>query len=342
MVLLFASPRLDLERLATAATWRWGERVVGCTTAGAIGPQGFEEGGLVAVGVPSSVARVEPLLIEPLRAVKQDELARWRGRLQQRSEGGPLAAITLIDGLCQREEALCAELEHQLVQIPLVGGSAGDDFRYRSAPVLADGVFRSDRAVLLGLAFQNGFQPRAFQIRDFEPTSGPLVITSATPEKRLIHEIDGEPAAQLYARRIGLPPEQLNVHDFAMHSMMLMVGGETYIRSVRSITEGGSISMHSAIDEGMVVRIGRSEDTGASLRQRLTRQDLLAGEVAGVLVFDCMHRRMELRRQGHLQEIGALLAKAPAAGFTTYGEVYGGLHVNQTCTGIVIARGVHA
>jgi hypothetical protein len=333
---------LDLDTLARTAAGRWGSRAVGCTTAGEIGPWGMTSGGVVAVGIPADLARVEILAIEPLVPVDAAALAVWRQRLFARSEGGAIVALILVDGLCQREEALCAELEHHLAGIPLVGGSAGDDFLYRSAPVLTHGTFRSGRAVLVGLACRPGVSVRPFQIQDFAPVSGPLVITDADPVRRLIREIDGEPAAAVYARRIGTVPERLTGEDFAMNSMMLTIGGDIYVRSVRGLSPDGGLVMHSAIDEGMVVRLGRSGDTGEGIRRRFVGDDLLAGEPAGALLFDCMHRRMELRRQGHLDEIGARLAAAGAAGFTTYGEVSGGLHVNQTCSGVVFARSTHA
>jgi hypothetical protein len=341
-VFLFVSPALDLQEVAAAADARWGSRVVGCTTAGEIGPRGMGSGGIVAAGIPADLALAEILVIDPVVPVDGPALAGWRRRLLARARGGAMAAVLLVDGLCQREEILCAELEHHLAGIPLVGGSAGDDFQFRAAPVLAAGSFRTGRAVLVGLACMPGVEARPFQIQDFTPISGPLVITDADPVRRLITEIDGEPAAQFYARRIGSSPERLTADDFAMNSMMLTLGGEVYIRSVRGLAPDGGLIMHSAIDEGMVVRLGRSGDTGEGIRRRFVAEDLLAGAPAGVLLFDCMHRRLELRRQGHLAEIAGRLAAAGAVGFTTYGEISGCLHVNQTCSGLVFARGTRA
>jgi hypothetical protein len=60
------------------------------------------------------------------------------------------------------------------------------------------------------------------------------------------------------------------------------------------------------------------------------------GPLACTVVFDCILRRLQLEKMGELQLMSEVLRAHNAIGFSTYGEQYSGLHVNQTCTGIAI------
>lgn len=58
MVLFYSSSRYDLPRLAEAMKLRFGDRVVGCTTAGEICRYGFTEHSLTGVCLSSKVVRI--------------------------------------------------------------------------------------------------------------------------------------------------------------------------------------------------------------------------------------------------------------------------------------------
>ena len=54
---------------------------------------------------------------------------------------------------------------------------------------------------------------------------------------------------------------------------------------------------------------------------------------------DCFLRRLELEDSGDLEQIGRYLQGQRVMGFNTYGEQFNGMHINQTFTGVAIARG---
>lgn len=335
LVLLFVSSRLDLSAIAAQATKLWGDRVIGCTTAGEIGPHGYGQGGMSACSFAAGSIRAQTLVLDDLQRVDKEQLLAWQNAWLLRSRD-PVreAAIMLVDGLSHREEYLTASIYPYLCGRPLVGGSAGDDFSFEQTQVLANGAFRPSRAVLTmvqGLTLC----PKTYQLQDFAAISDDLVITDADPGRRIIREIDGEPALQLYARHLGMSVEDLSNDDYDLHSLMVQVGGAVYIRAVRSPLSNDALLMHSAVDEGMMVQIGRSGDSLASLCQALTVSGLLGSQCVGGLAFDCSHRYQQMKLQGGLQAAGALFASANIAGFTTYGELTDGLHVNQTCTGVL-------
>jgi hypothetical protein len=341
LVLYFSTARHDPDQLARAMSRSFPGISVGCSTAGEIGPRGYDRETVVAMSLGGGPIRVHRVPIDSVSSLDLEAVAACRGRFEEARAypGGWLAddcfGMLLIDGLSLREEHLVASLYSHFEPMQIVGGSAGDDYRFRQTHVFSD-----DRAIPNGavfLVFEMGGIPfQTFRLQDFAPISDYMVITGADSERRRIFEIDGEPAAEVYARRVGVPPEEMRPDLFASHSFLVQIRGEEYVRSVRSIETDGSLRLHSAIDEGVVVRMGCSDDTLVSLGRFF---DPGSPRVAGTglaVCFDCIHRRIELTRQGGLSRASDILGRMPAIGFSTYGEIVDSLHVNQTMTGVLL------
>ena len=58
------------------------------------------------------------------------------------------------------------------------------------------------------------------------------------------------------------------------------------------------------------------------------------GPTALILGFDCVLRRIALEQAGLGDSVGRIYREHRVAGFNTYGEQHGGLHVNQTFVGL--------
>ncbi len=255
-VLFFSSTRHDPDLLAQAMHERFPGTTVGCTTAGELGPAGYTRHTLVGVSLGQGPIRVHRFPIESISTLDLESIARHRRRFDEQ-RFHPKASLLedclgmlLVDGLCLQEEHLVAGLYRQFNPMPIVGGSAGDDFAFRQTQVFEAGRVIRNGAVFLvfemaGVPFQT------FRLQDFAPVSEPMVITQADAARRLIQEIDGEPATDVYSRLVGVPIDQITPELFASHSLLVQVGGEEYIRSVRSIGADRSLCLHSAIDEGV-------------------------------------------------------------------------------------------
>lgn len=66
------------------------------------------------------------------------------------------------------------------------------------------------------------------------------------------------------------------------------------------------------------------------------KQDM--GDLALVLACDCVLRRLEVTQKGLEKRMGEIMNDYQVVGFNTYGEQYGGVHVNQTLTGIAFGH----
>ena len=160
----------------------------------------------------------------------------------------------------------------------------------------------------------------------------------ADPAKRIVHEINAEAAAEEYARIIGLNMNALTPLTFARFPVLVRVGGDYYVRSIQRANEDGSLTFFCAIDEGVVLTLARHEDILENLKQFFCQVRQEMGPPQLVVGFDCILRSLEVevRQVRHLT--GRLLAANNVIGFSTYGEQFNAMHVNQTFTGVVIGE----
>ena len=52
--------------------------------------------------------------------------------------------------------------------------------------------------------------------------------------------------------------DELTPMSFAAHPLVVKIGGEYFCRSIRRLNEDGSLSFFCAIDEGVVLTLGRA------------------------------------------------------------------------------------
>lgn len=340
---VFASPRYPAEPLANALVRELGPRTVGCTTAGEITPRGYASGTLTGFSLPGE-ADVSCHLIDDLREGRHTariaEIATdARERISRAQTGDPRQrafGILLVDGLCGIEELVAAELHAALGGLPLVGGSAGDALGFREAYVFHGGRCHSGAAVFCLVLTTRPFH--LFKAQHFQPTEEKLVVTRAVPEERRVLEINGRPAATEYSRVTGVDFGELHARAFSRHPVMLRIGGESYVRSIQKANPDDSLTFFCAIDEGLVLTVADGlrfveslQGMLADVQRRLPDPELLLG-------FECVLRRLEVESKGLVDTVSEALAQHRVVGFHTYGEQYGGLHVNQTWTGLALGR----
>jgi hypothetical protein len=341
VVIVFCSCEYDLERLGPAIAAAFPSiPVVGCTSSGQLGPTGFQLGGITGVSLASRDLRVTPHVIAPLAQAVHlaGELAGSIDSRPHLSAGWRSFGLVLVDGLSMAEERLVAALYARLPDVPIIGGSAGDDLRFERTHVYVDGRFVTDTAVFA--LFDTSLPFTTFRFQHFVPTDRCLVITDAAPDQRIVREIDGEPAAEGYAHALGLTVDALTPDVFSQHPILVNIGGEHYVRSIQKANADGSMTFYCAIEDGLVVRVGRGVDIQETARAALVAARTQVGATAGapgfILGCDCILRRLEFQGASCDQVVGDLYAEHGVLGFSTYGEQYNGVHVNQTFTGVAL------
>jgi len=343
LVLLFASSHLDVDDLVRRLTDQLpGHEVVGCTTSGEIAPTGFHQRSAVAMslsGVEWHVERIAPLsgFTHGLGTAAVERACAGIG-VEPASPGDAVVGLVFIDGLQAAEEMLMASVGIAAPSLPVVGASASDDFAFEKTHVFHDGGAHEDAAVFLTMRVPVPFQ--LLKQEHFRPTARKVVVTAAEPHRRRVTELDGKPAAQVYARLLGEPLGALARHARFLLPFSVMIRGEPFIRSVMRVEPEVGLHFACAVEEGVVLTLMRPGDLVTSTREGIAAaRRAVGGEMAAMLAFNCLGRLFEARDGGYADRLEAAFLDCPVAGFHTYGEQYAALHVNHTLTGLVLGNG---
>ena len=343
-LIFFSQSLIDADGLAAALKSHAPDlRYAGCSTAGEITPEGLADGHMLAILLPSDAFTAASTMVADLSSSGIDgitaEVEALRRALRGRL-GGDLDrnvfALCFIDGLSYTEEAVTSAIHWGLDDIPLIGGSAGDDLKFETTRLISNGHTSSDSAIIVLIATEIPFQ--VFKTDNFVATDEKLVVTASDPDHRVVREFNAATAAEEYAASVGMVPEALTPLSFASHPVVVRVGGEYYCRSIQKMNQDGSLSFFCAIDDGIVLSIaqpkGMVESTEAALND-------VAGRLGGidmVLGFDCVLRRLDAQNRQITREMSELYRAHNVIGFGTYGEQYRSMHLNQTFTGIAFGR----
>ena len=343
-VVFFCSSEFDLDQLGTSLHDTFSCPIIGCTTAGELTSSGYHEGTLVGASLggenDSEALRMHAHLLSPLSRLSGEDfnalaLSAQKGLFfSSEFNSDHMFGLVLVDGMSMLEELTIAHLHRGFEGISIVGGSAGDDLHFQKTYVYHHGRFHSDAAVFT--LFETPLPFTTFKTQHFVPTEKKLVITEADPQNRLVIEIDGEPAAQAYANLLRLKTEDLNPTVFSNYPVILQIGGKHYVRSIQKANDDGSLSFYCAIDNGLVLTLAKGMDLVENLQKQLSAIRDVVPNPELIIGCDCILRRLEVQEKGLLHEVRDALKTEKILGFSTYGEQFNAIHVNQTLTGIAI------
>ncbi|TPN48227.1 hypothetical protein FJ976_12715 [Mesorhizobium sp. B1-1-9] len=339
-LLFFSQSLVEADALSRALlTHAPGLHHAGCSTAGEITPQGLEDGHVLAMLLPSAAFTAVSTMVDDLSSSGMDritsEVEALRRNLRGRVGGEHTRntfALCFIDGLSYAEEAVSSAIHWGLDDIPLLGGSAGDDLKFETTRLISNGRVSSDSAIIVLIATEIPFH--VFKTDNFVPTDEKLVVTASDADHRVVREFNATNAAEEYAASVGILPQALTPLSFASHPVVVKVGGEYYCRSIQRMHADGSLSFFCAIDDGVVLSIAQPKDMVESTRAALREVEERLGGIDLILGFDCVLRRLDARNRQVFRDISELYRINNVVGFGTYGEQYRSMHLNQTFTGI--------
>ncbi len=339
VVLAFSSTRQAPDAVHAALAARFPTSlVVGCTTTGEHVDGAHARGSLTLAGLTTPNVRWTAETLTDLAHFTPERAKAAATRAFETLGVDPaqldpreLVAVLFIDGLSRREEAVAAAVSDALDGVSLVGGSAGDDLAFQRTHVFGPGGAATDAAVLLVGRGPAGFF-RIVKHQHFTTRPITLAVTKADPAQRRVYELDGYPAAQAYARALGIPRERLDGEASFLNPVLVTVQGQRFVRSVQAIHDDDSLSFYCAVDEGWVFDLAGHQEMVDALRADLEHFTRGGRRPAFLLAFNCILRALEAEKRGLHESLGALVGGAADAyvGFDTYGETLDGLHINQT------------
>ncbi|MCO6057803.1 FIST signal transduction protein [Pseudomonas sp. MOB-449] len=344
-VLFFCSAEYDLEALGQALEQYFGGvRLVGCTSAGEITPQGYGRNCVSAVGFDHRSFSIASALVDEMDRFGLIDAQQLVERLVQDCRANSLApikghsfALTLLDGLSSREEVVLAALGAAFGSIPHFGGSAADDHHLKHTHVYYEGRFHAGAAVVVLVNTALDFE--VFSTHHILPGVEKLVVTRADNASRRVYELNAEPAAEVYARMIGVPVQALDLRMFAAHPLAVRLGDSYYVRAIQRVNADLSLSFYCAVENGIVLTAMHPGPLLPNLEALFQRLGERLGPPLLTIGCDCFLRRLEIEGDaGAVARTSDVLRQHRVIGFNSYGEQFNGMHINQTFTGVAVGR----
>lgn len=209
----------------------------------------------------------------------------------------------------------------ELTDVFFLGGFAGDDYKFdRSQRVFYRGRSYVSAAIVALWKPRNGFSLLKTQAVEMSRES--LIITRADEYRRIVWEFNGEPAAQVYARWIGVAPDRLTPQDFDENPLAASADGEPFLRVPVRTVDGGGLEIYASVKEGTRLVPTRAGDILAVSRAALDEKFREGGPFSAMLNMDCVSRFTSLKRRNELSDYIEIFRSVPNISMASYGEIY--------------------
>lgn len=345
LTVLFAAPDHDLRALGAGLREGGAAHVVGATASRVLGAGGITPRGVSGFHLPAGRFAAADTVIEDAATIPLPEIRSHLHRLQaalstRAAQLEHRFALLLVDAEARCEERLTAVLGMELNGIPLVGGSAGDLYFNPlghppgSTRLLHDGRALRGAALLCLVASASPLV--AYCHNHYVTGEHRAVITAADPARRLVREMDGYPALEVYSRLCGFRRAPRESREFAPFPLMIRIGGQHYARGMQRIYADGALEFACALEPGLVVALARPGDMVAMLGDMFAKLHSTIGTPELVIGFDCAARTAFMEQRGLTEPITRLMQAHAVSGFATLGEQFNSIHVNNSfsCIGI--------
>ncbi|MDR2965378.1 MAG: response regulator [Treponema sp.] len=240
--------------------------------------------------------------------------------------------LIFFDGLCLGELIMKEFSMEQSLNMAFVGGAAADEMTFTKTLVCYEDTLSSDGLVVAILKMKIPFFFNHYV--HYLPTHNSFTITRVEIMKRIAWEINGEPAADFYARQVGVDDtKKLTAKIFAKNPLGLILGESIYIRSPNLVVDGKGLQFYCYIEAGTRVFLLKQGDIITHAQNSIAGVSQFLPGIQGCLIFNCIQRHLELIENKKIDAFNEVFSKYPMIGFNTYGEELF-THHNQTLTAV--------
>ena len=337
-VLYFSTSNHDPEALATAMKQAFpASECFGCTTAGEITTGKMLDDSLVAMAFSDEVIEdMHTVLIGDIQNVHDavskvnDEMSEHFGKPFSELDYKEYVGILLIDGLSGAEEQVIEKIG-DVANIKIVGGSAGDDLKFKQTHVFHNRKAASNAAVLCIMKPKVTFD--VIKTQSFVSTEKTMTVTKTNEAAREVIEFNGQPAATEYSKALETTVDDLAAKAFRNPLGIMVTEDEPFVRSPRMVQDD-SVFFYCSVKEGMELNILSPTDIISDTAMAIEEKKKQLGGISAIINFHCILRTLELKEDNKTDAYGKIFKDIPSIGFSTYGECYLG-HINQTSTMLV-------
>ncbi|MCM1988789.1 FIST signal transduction protein [Oceanirhabdus seepicola] len=341
LVMFFASTTYDFEFVSKEFNNKFSDcEVTGTTTSGELCNTGFGDNGLLAISIASKEMKVKSILIEdgdkhPI--LYKDKIYGTMKEIGLNPSSLDISnkgfGIGLFNGLFNMEEKLLSVIYSVIKDssFKILGGTAGDDLKFENTLISYKGKVINNGCVM---TFVKTDAPFHIQKENIFTQSGiTMTATKVDVRKRIIYEFNGRAAATEYARVLGIQENKLDKH-FTINPLGRLIGDEVFIATPFQINSDKSITLYSQILPNAIVDVLELKDPEKCLHETLSEVKEKIPNLKLVIAFNCILRTLYFKEKkitGNLTNIFNEYVPS-LCGFTSYGEQFGKMHVNQTLT----------
>ena len=304
--------------------------LVGCSDAGEITTQGPDSGKIAVMALNTDKIQYS---LGVGRGADKDSFTSGKTAAQAVMSAAKIPSslfVMLSEGLAENGAAAVRGVQSVMGEnFPIMGGSAGDDFKFEKTYQYIDDKVLNNSVV--GIGFSGNFSFGIGVQHGLEPIGPPMKVTKAEGAKLI--EVDGRPALSIYEDYFGERAKELTKEPITKIAytyplgVSVEAGSDFLIVDVVIANNKGEITCAAEIPEGAEIRLmlGDAEKAIYAARKAAedAKQQLNGVSPAAVIVFDCIARQKLLgnRIREEIIAIQDILGNnVPLIGFYGYGE----------------------
>lgn len=323
-VLVFGNERLLRAAQPTLQEAFTDAIVMGCSTAGEISAQGVGDDTLVLTAVHWDACTMRSSSTE-LSSMDDSHAAGVRLASGLAREG-LRAVVVLGQGVQINGSALIYGMSQVLgVEVPIVGGLAGDAGEFLKTVVLDNDGVSATRLVCAGL-YGKGLHVSHGVYGGWSSFGPARRVTKASGN--VLFTLDDESALTMYKRYLGERAKDLPASGLLFPFSVVSVGGkeEGLLRTILGVDEAtGSITLAGDVKEGGYLRMMQAGTDALVNGAEQAAQSLHMPEPGGLaLMVSCVGRKLVMggRVEEEVEAVAAVIGPKPTlAGFYSYGEI---------------------
>lgn len=331
--IVFAAVTYDQQRLLDGIVSVVGNNalIVGCTTAGEITTEGpSNRDSVVVMAIYSDNLKFYSAVGSDIKDDARKAGNSVARQIVDQVGGKPDVFMMFPDVLVGNGAEIVRGVTEVLgASFPVVGGAAGDGFKFEKTFQYING--RVVTGSVVGLGIVGPIKVGIGVKHGWIPIGTPRKVTKSIGS--VIYELDHKPAIEIYREYFGKEAVDLEKEKLAKLAITYPLGiknpsnDEMLIRDPLTVDEHGSITCAAEVPQGSDVQImiGSFEDAiiAAEDAARGAMEQISGFEPKAVVLFNCIarHKLFGERSGEEIRAIRTVIGRdVPIIGFYTYGE----------------------
>lgn len=339
LIQFYASPTINGTTLSSEMYKAFNNTsTIGSTTSGEIISGKMLSDSIVVMAIGSEI--IDDLKIEVLENINNKDnkivdeafnsFENYFGVKAEKFDTKKYVGLALVDGLSLQEERIYERIG-DITNITFVGGSAGDNFKFKGTYVYVNGKVYSNSAVLTILKCNTKFI--ILKTQSFAEVGHKVKITDVDEGNRVVNSINGKDAKTTYLDMLGKKEEDLP-NILPKYALGLKIDENDFLVRSPVMVQGNSIIFACSVKKDMEFELIESQDIIERTKLDLANALKNINNPSAILMFNCVYRFAELKLKNQIAEYGNIFKDIPTVGFNSYGECYIG-HVNQTAVMLI-------